>query len=126
VRARGLVSATTAAIVSACGDPTGTTTDGTVRAVTTRSEVRVTNRGQAPVFVAVIGREVSALIDWYPCVHGALCPPPIAQGDTRTVPRPTFRDRPEREANVYWWRAVTGPDGVLRPDSVRVVTVRFP
>ena len=109
-----------------CGDATGVARDGSVRVRATRDSVRVENRSREPVFSVTVGAEAAALIDWYPCVDAARCPP-IPAGGVRTAARPAIRGRPEAEAIVYWWRIDSrSAADLLRPDSVRAVRVRFP
>ena len=127
VRTTRVRRAVAAALLAGCGAATAPRAvgGGDLRVAVARDGLRLHNVGAAPVFVAVYGREESALILWGPCVDAAVCPP-IAPGASRAAPRPGTPARPEREANVYWWRAVRGPDGALRPDSVRTITVALP
>ncbi|HZF67255.1 MAG TPA: hypothetical protein VEZ47_04375 [Gemmatirosa sp.] len=113
-----------ASVAAACQTPTAA---GEAR---TRSGVRAEYRGggllrlsnatAAPVFSVVLGRRTAPLVLWGACVDAALCPP-LAPGASREVAVDTVaRDGArETEAIVYWWHAVPGADGRLRPDSIR-------
>jgi hypothetical protein len=127
VRTARVRQAVAAALLAGCGAATAprAVVGGDLRVTVARDGLRLHNVADAPVFVAVYGRAESALILWGPCVDPAVCPP-IAPGASRAAPRPGTAARPESEADVYWWRAVRGPDGALRPDSVRTVTVALP
>jgi hypothetical protein len=120
------VAAASALLLAGCRVVTGPFgAEGEVRATATSDAVRVVNEGPAPAFFVTFGREAVSRILWAPCVDAARCPP-LAPGDVRTVPRPVEGDQAEREAVVYWWRAVPGADGALRPDSIRTIVVTFP
>lgn len=114
--------------LAACHAPTGTSvTTGPARVVGQHEGDGVlvlTNRTDAPVFTQVLGSRTAPLALWGACVDAARCPT-IAPGASRTVTvRLTAPDGGrETEALVYWWHAVRGPDGTLRPDSIRTEVV---
>jgi hypothetical protein len=121
-RRTALPPALAALALAACASSSRVTgpvdVDG-VRVAARRGTVVVENGTPTPVFVTVIGRETSALVDLYFCVAAARCPGALAPGATLTVAWPRRIDeRPEREAIVYWWRAGVGPDG--RPGAVDI------
>jgi len=94
-----------------------------IYAVAREQRILITNVTRQPIFTFVVGRNAAELINWAPCVAAPSCPP-LAPGKTRHAPYPARyladgRER-EREALVYWWHAIRGRDGVVRPDSIRV------
>ena len=103
--------------------PTGPAGGETIYAVAREQRISITNVTRQPIFTFVVGRNAAELINWAPCVAAPSCPP-LAPGKTRHAPYPARyladgRER-EREALVYWWHAIRGRDGVVRPDSIRV------
>ena len=107
-----------------CGTATtGPASGETIYAVAREQRILITNVTRQPIFTFVVGRNAAALINWAPCFAAPSCPP-LVPGQTRHAPYPEpslagGRER-EREALVYWWHAIQGRDGVVRPDSIRV------
>lgn len=115
------------ALFTACASLTESTPADAVRASADAEAVRVTNGTRRPVFTFVVGRSALTRILWGPCADAVRCPPPIAPRATRTEPRSQMLlDADDREVVVHWWHAVTGPDGLPRPDSIRAFTVTLP
>jgi hypothetical protein len=123
-RAHSAIALTCILGVPACSSSTAPLVMEGVIVAPRSNRLAVTNGRSRPIFTFAVGRNAAALVDWFPCVDATSCPP-IAQGDTRML---TYhRDgtgMPEREALLYWWHAVPGPNG-LRPDSIRVMIVRL-
>ena len=95
-----------------------------VEAVDREQDIAITNRTRRDIYTFVVGRQAAALINWAPCVSGPSCVP-LPPGKTRRAPYPTapLTSSAEREVLVYWWHAVRGPDGRLRPGSIQVEIV---
>ena len=83
-------------------------------------EIEIANLTERPVYKFVIGRDLSALADWIPCVNPQLCDA-IQPREAARVPYPAPGiDAREREALVYWWHLAPNATGGFRPDSMRV------
>lgn len=105
-----------------CSSSTAPLASEGVIARSSHAKVAVTNTRANPVFVFVIGRNASAVVDWRPCVTGAECVPLAAGGTREYEINPITSSYHEAEALVYWWQAVTR-DGTLQPDSIRHMVV---
>ena len=97
---------------------------GAVQAIDREQAIAITNWTRGDIYTFVVGRGAAALINWAPCVSGPSCAP-LPAGATRRVPYPSapLIDTAEREVLVYWWRAVRGGDGRLRPGDIHVEIV---
>ena len=103
---------------SGCDAPTGLGS-GTVAAVDRDQTIAITNRTRRDVYLFAVGCQAAALINWAQCVSGPSCVP-LRPGETRRIPySAALISGAERGAIVYWWHAVRGPDGRLRPGSVQ-------
>lgn len=122
--ARRVGVALLAVVAPACtSSPTAPLQRGAVTAAASASRIAVTNGTDAPVFTFTVGQRAAAVINWAPCVDVAQCPP-VAPGATAEAAFPAaFQGSAEQAAVVYWWHAVRGADGALRPDSVRAIHV---
>lgn len=108
---------------SGCEAATGPGSGATVEAVDRQQDIAITNRTPRPIYTFVVGRQAAALINWALCVSGTSCAP-LPPGETRRAPYPTtLLSSAEREVLVYWWYAVRGSDGRLRPGSLHVEIV---
>ena len=110
-----------------CADPLGPLIEQSldVLPVTpTADGLVVVNRSSRDIYVLAIERGTTALVDWIPCVTLPSCVPQTA-GTTRLLPwsRVLGFAPDRREYVVYWWGAVTGPDGTMIPDKVNNVVV---
>jgi hypothetical protein len=124
-RARSVLALGCLAVAGCSSASTAPGPAGRLAASAASGTIRLTNRAARPAFTFVVGRGVAAVVDWGPCVDAARCPP-IPPGETRRVPYPGGLVGPdEREALVYWWHAVGGPEGAPRVDSIRVIVVRL-
>ena len=111
------------ALVACTSSPTAPPPGGTVIATARASRIAITNGTGAPVFTFTVGARAATLINWAPCVDAAQCPPVAPSATTETAYPAAFQGTAEQAAIVYWWHAVRGSDGALRPDSVRAVQV---
>lgn len=68
-----------------------------------------------PTFYLVVERETAAVIDFATCIDQPQCRS-VGPGSTVRVPYSeiTGYHSGSKEAVVYWWRAVQGPDGSPR------------
>lgn len=108
-----------AGLLSAC-DPVGPDTDR-VRVRAAFDMLHVSNGALRPVFFTAFDARDVAAINWAACVDAERCPP-LAPGETRSGPYEEMiglYDAETTSAIVYWWHAVRGPDGALKPDSIR-------
>lgn len=116
---RPLVATLIVVALSACSGATGPTK---IEGVTARSEsghIRITNGTNRPIFTFVVGREISALINWAACADPERCPT-LAPRASRSEPNPPpHGGRAETEALVYWWYGVRDETGAWRPDRIR-------
>lgn len=120
--ARAAILVVAAFATLACSGTTDPTRIGGVYAVSRDGNLEVRNRTDAPVFTFIVGRETANLIDWFPCVDAARCPP-IPPGESRRQANPRKIDGSrEKEAVVSWWHVVATPNG-LHPDSIRSAVV---
>ena len=100
--------------------------DGPLTIVVRDRALEVVNRTDEPVYLAVIERESSVLIDWFPCGDPQRCnglPP----GEKRIIPYEeiTGYERGEREATLYWWHLEARSGGGFQPDSLRKEIIRL-
>jgi hypothetical protein len=116
-----------APVVVACTSsptaPTAPTPGGTVVATARAPRIAITNGTGAPVFTFTVGARAATLINWAPCVDAVPCAPVAPGATTETAYPAASQGTAEQAAVVYWWHAVRGNDGVLRPDSVRAIPV---
>ena len=121
----GIGVSVVAVSLAGCTSSSAPTERGDVIAVSQNAHVQLTNHTARPVFATVFGRTAVALINWAPCVDASRCAP-ITPGDTQELMYPVpLLGEGEHEAVVYWWHAVRGSDGALRPDSVRAFIVHL-
>jgi hypothetical protein len=118
---RPLIVGAGIAMLLACGNPTGTGSNGLlVRAAP--PVLNLTNQTSAPVYSYVIDREAAAYTDWAPCTNPSTCAA-IKAGATGSLAyaQITGYSSTSTEAIIYWWHLV--PDGTngFRPDTVRAV-----
>ena len=111
--------------LNSCDSSTAPTWIGGVSVVARNERIELQNRTTSPVFTMVLGRKAAELTYWFPCVDSIQCPP-VAPRATRVEPYPQgLHGVAEREALVYWWHAMLGPDGLMHADSVRGGIVRL-
>ena len=112
-------------LLAACAGSTAPSDFGGLTAIARYGRVHLENHTASPVFTFVVGSEMAARINWAPCADAQRCPP-IEPGHDHDVPYPeSFDGVVEHEAIVYWWHAIRGADGALRPDSIRAGRVRL-
>ena len=90
----------------------------------TSAGILVTNQTERPIFVLAMERGMTALADWIPCVSGPGCTSQ-APGEQRVIPWSSIlgyaADR--HEYAVYWWHAVSQPDGSVRAGTITSAVV---
>ncbi len=88
--------------------------------------LEVRNETDAPVYLMVIERESSAVVDWIPCRDPQTCDG-LAPGEERTIRHDEIvgYEPGEREAVVHWWHLEPRQGGGFAPDSVRSEIVRL-
>jgi hypothetical protein len=122
---RRLFSTVTMVLTAACSSPVEPAAVNLDQVIFTprAPNIRISNRTFAPVYTFIVGRNASAVVDWFPCVRED-CPsiPPFTTVTKRYDE--SFIDASETEALVYWWHAevVNGERraGVVRSGVVRV------
>ena len=109
-------------LLSACELVHNEPSYGDVSVETGRVELSIINRTDKPVYVFIVGRELSALIDWIPTVEGeGIAPSGL---ERRRYADMDFLQN-EREAVVYWWHA-TVKNGVRTFDELHSFVVPLP
>jgi hypothetical protein len=94
----------------ACGSSTAPA-DSSLRVSAKDAAVQLTNDSERPVFYFVYERGAAAGINWAACID-ATCPS-VAPGSRAAAPYSAIGGYGpgKREAIVWWWEAVAGPDG---------------
>jgi hypothetical protein len=83
----------------------------------TADGILVSNQTSRPIYLIAMERSLVPLLDWIPCTSGC---PSQAPGEQRLVPWNSVvgASTDRREYQVYWWHAVSQPDGSLRAGNV--------
>ena len=106
-------------VALACNSPTGP-----FQVSNQPSSLRLVNGSSAAVFYIVIERDATALVDWIPCTNPSTCPQVTAHGEKIVPYSAIIGYKPDaREAVLYWWYLVPGPNDALQADSIRVARV---
>jgi hypothetical protein len=100
--------------------------DGPLTIVVRNRALEVVNRTDEPVYLTVIERESSNLIDWFPCLDPQKCEG-LAPGEMRIIPYEEIvgYERGEREATLYWWHLEAKSGGGFQQDSLRKEIIRL-
>jgi hypothetical protein len=115
-------------VAAACKDPVGVKSD-ILRVRSQPGELLLTNTSQQSVYFFAAERQLLTLADLAPPCADPLSCEGITQGDTRVLLNDQITGYHEgaEEAMIFHWHLV--PDGQsstgYRPDSIRVLAVRF-
>ena len=97
---------------------------GTVTAVASSSDIRITNQTERPISYVAFEQELAARVQFAACANGPQCAS-IVQGATGVLPWSGVGgyDPDKRTYLLYWWQLITEADGTVHVGSIQTIQI---